>query len=244
MTTLQKGIIAATLGVALTVALYEARRATRLLGEAQALRQDAAPLNERVQRLQRERDEARRQLVSLQADNERLTRGAAELVKLRGEVAVLRKQLTEANMAAPAASTVTTRTGQPADPAEQQKLMARAKGADGVRHAMHFIVFASANDGWFPTNWQQVANVATDHPVSGTNDFEMVHQRPINRSTLGTNAGTTILVREFLAWPTFDGKWGKVYGFADGHSEAVILDDGNFTAWEEQNTFNPESVSK
>jgi hypothetical protein len=99
------------------------------------------------------------------------------------------------------------------------------------------------NQGWFPTNWQQVGGFTNDYPVTGTNGFEIVHKGPINRVQLGTNADRTILLRS-AAWPTLDGKWERVYGFADAHSQVVMVPDGNFSAWEEQNTFTPESVSK
>jgi hypothetical protein len=59
----------------------------------------------------------------------------------------------------------------------------------------------------------------------------MIHRQPIDQSALGTNSSRTALVREYLAWPTPDGQWGKIYGFADGSSQVVILKDGNFAGW-------------
>ena len=36
-----------------------------------------------------------------------------------------------------------------------------------------------------------------------------------------------------------DGKWVKVYGFADGHSEIHKEADGNFEAWEKERIIAP-----
>ncbi len=244
MTTLQKTIIVATLTAAICVAIYEARRASRLLDQVQGLQRQQEPLLEQLQQLQQERDEAKRQLAALRDEKEHLDPNTAELLRLRGDMGVLRKQLAEANVAKSQSSAPVVQTSQPADLLEQQRRMARLKGLDGRNYSMHFVLFASDNQGWFPTSWQQVASFTNDYPVSGTNEFEIIHKRPVNLFELGTNAGKTILVREFLAWPTFDGQWGRIYGFADGHSDVIILPDGSFTAWEQQNTFNPESISK
>jgi hypothetical protein len=244
MTTPTRAIAAVALIAAICVSIYEARRATGLFEEVQRLQQQQKPLSEQVEQLQQERDQTRRQLAALRDEQERSSRNTAELLRLRGDVGALRKQRAEASRAATPPSSTMVQTSQAVDPLEQQKQMARAKGIDGRNYSTHFVLFATQSQGWFPTNWEQVARFTNAYPVSGTNEFEIVHKRQINQAELGANAGRTILVREFLAWPTLDGQWGKIYGFADGRSEVVILPDGNFAAWEEQNTFNPESSAK
>jgi hypothetical protein len=42
-----------------------------------------------------------------------------------------------------------------------------------------------------------------------------------------------IVVRESQPW-LYNGKWAKVYGFADGHSETHSEMDGNFDSFEQQ----------
>ncbi|MBI3418479.1 MAG: sigma-70 family RNA polymerase sigma factor [Verrucomicrobia bacterium] len=92
MTTLQKTLVGATLAAAVGTGIYEARQASRLREENQSLQQSQASLAEQNQRLLSEHDEVTRQLAALRDENERLNRNANELLKLRGEVAQLRKQ--------------------------------------------------------------------------------------------------------------------------------------------------------
>jgi RNA polymerase sigma factor (sigma-70 family) len=90
MTTLQKTIIGAALAIAIGTGTYEARQTARLREQNHVLQQQQAPLAEQIQQLAREPDNATRQLAALHEENERLNRNQAELLKLRGEVGVLR----------------------------------------------------------------------------------------------------------------------------------------------------------
>ena len=90
MTTLQKTIITATLAAAVGTGIYEVRQAATLRAQVQTLQQQQAPLAAQIQELQHERDVATQQLAALRDDNERLNRNTAELLKLRGEVGMLR----------------------------------------------------------------------------------------------------------------------------------------------------------
>jgi len=90
MTTLQKTLITATLAVMAGAGIYEARQASSLRSQVQTLQQQQAPFAEQFQQLQRERDDATSKLASLREENERFSRNTTELLKLRGEVGVLR----------------------------------------------------------------------------------------------------------------------------------------------------------
>lgn len=90
MSTLQKTIIGAALAIAIGSGTYEARQTARLREQNHVLQQRQAPFAEQIQQLARERDNATRQLAALREENERLNRNQAELLKLRGEVGVLR----------------------------------------------------------------------------------------------------------------------------------------------------------
>ena len=243
MTTLQKTLVTATVAVLAGAGIYEARQASALRTQIETLQQQA-PLTEQIEQLQRERDEATRQLAALREENDQLTHNTAELLRLRGEVSVLRRQVAAADKIKPQPTAGPEVAAEPADALEQQKRMQLGKLTDGKSYAVQLAAFAHDNQGWLPTNWLQVASYAKQFPASETNDFEMVHRQPLNLQELGTNIENTILVREFMAWPTYDGKWRKTYGYADGHAQVVEVKDGNFTAWEEQNTFNPESASR
>src|SRR5207245_6631214 len=93
MTTLQKTLIAATLVAAACTGIYEARQASTLRNQNQLLQQQQAPVAAQTEQLQREKDEALRQLASLRQELQRLNQNTAELLKLRSEVGRLRKDM-------------------------------------------------------------------------------------------------------------------------------------------------------
>ncbi len=95
MTTLQKGLVATTLAVLAGVGIYSVRQNLNLREQVRVLRHQHASLQGHIQQLHSERDEASRQITALREDNTRLSSGSAELLKLRGEVGLLRKQAGE-----------------------------------------------------------------------------------------------------------------------------------------------------
>jgi hypothetical protein len=223
----------------------------RLRGDVRTLQGQQAPLTGQIQQLQSELNDATNRVSWLRDENERLNRNTSELLRLRGEVGVLRdgqaeiKRLREENAALQARLGSHQTSPNPiADQQENQRQVLRVKLSDGRNTAMHLLQFAGDNQGWYPTNWQDVTRYTNDYPVSGENGLEMVYKRPFHRDELGTNWDRTILVREYYAWPTYDGQWGKIYGFADSHSQVVILPDGNFAAWEAEYTFNPDWIAR
>src|SRR5438046_9023399 len=90
--TLQKTLISAALIVSVGTGIYEAFRASRLRNQVQTVQQQQI---EQLQQLAHERDNATNQLAALRNENERLNRNTAELLKLRGEVGILRRQQRE-----------------------------------------------------------------------------------------------------------------------------------------------------
>jgi RNA polymerase sigma factor (sigma-70 family) len=92
MTALQKTVVTATIAVLAGAGIYEGHQASRLRGQVQTLKAQQA---EQTERLQTERDEMSRHIAALREDNERLKRDAIELLKLRGQVNLLRKQSDE-----------------------------------------------------------------------------------------------------------------------------------------------------
>src|ERR1019366_5122715 len=97
MTTLQKTLVTVTVAALAGAGIYEARQTAQLREQNQTLQQSQAPLAEQNQQLQRERDVATNRLAGLLAENHQLKSNPheAELLKLRGEVGVL-KQTTSA----------------------------------------------------------------------------------------------------------------------------------------------------
>jgi RNA polymerase sigma factor (sigma-70 family) len=110
MATTQKTLIAASLVVAVGAGIYEAHKASVLQTQVQALQQQQVPLAETNRQLSTERDEATRQVAGLRDENERLNSNTAELVRLRGEIAALRRDETarEQALSAPASAPTAT----------------------------------------------------------------------------------------------------------------------------------------
>jgi len=94
MTTLQKTIVAAALTAAVGTGIYALHQNSQLKGRIQALHQDQMQSRARIQQLEQERDQATGQLAAVVDENTRLRSNpnATELLKLRGEVGVLRQQ--------------------------------------------------------------------------------------------------------------------------------------------------------
>jgi len=104
MTTLQKTLVGATLAAAVGTGLYEARRTSALQEQMQTLQRQLAPSAGQNDALCRQLEEANRQLATLQAQNEKLRRDAADVARLRGEIARLRENTPLSNNDPTAAS--------------------------------------------------------------------------------------------------------------------------------------------
>jgi len=90
MTTFQKIAITATVAALVGTSLYEARQASLLRDQNQALRQRLSPLAEQLDKLQSERDSAINRQASLAEQMEKNKSDNGELLKLRGEITRLR----------------------------------------------------------------------------------------------------------------------------------------------------------
>jgi RNA polymerase sigma factor (sigma-70 family) len=99
MTTIQKVIIGATLAAAVGTGIFEARQASQLSKQNQALRQQQATLAEQIRQLQSERNNATRRLTALEAENQQWQSNSneTELLKLRGEVTLQAAEAQKAN---------------------------------------------------------------------------------------------------------------------------------------------------
>ena len=184
------------------------------------------------------------------ADQER------ELLKLRGQVGSLKRQLAESGKAqAVKAGAAKTIESQENTSEEQNRQVAIAKMTYTKAWMLAFFLYSEKNQGQFPTNFNQAVTfwpsdlkisadekgetpLQPDESVSGTpqyglvpDNYDIVYQGSIK--TL-TNPATVIVIREKDAWQAPDGGWVRAYAFADGHSEIHRADDGNFLPWEQQ----------
>ena len=109
---------------------------------------------------------------------------------------------------------------------------------DAHQAGLLFLMFADDNTNDFPTNFDQVARYIgnTNFARVFGSEFEIVYHG--SRADI-SNASSAIVVQEREAWPTYDGKWAKVYGFADGHARMVTEPNNDFTGFEQQHLAQP-----
>jgi cell division protein FtsB len=230
---IQQPLTTVTLVAAISLGILEARKASSLSSKNQLLQQQEGALTDQIEQLRRERNDAAGKLATLRNDDEALDRNTRELLRLRGEVGKLKRELAEAT----GTKAHSTLANQPNDALEQRKRLIQAKSMDAYLYVWAFLDYAKQHKRQLPTDWTQVDSYLTNNPngpPTGTNVFEMLYHGPLSLDDLGTNWSRAILIREFLAWPTIDGEWGKVYGFANGSSEIHYEPDGDFTTWEKQ----------
>jgi RNA polymerase sigma factor (sigma-70 family) len=177
-----------------------------------------------------------------------------ELLRLRGQVGNLNRQLAEA-----AKMPLRTAAAPPSENKEAIKEEAKWVGIAKLNYTrtwvLTFMLYADKNQGQFPTNfaqavafWPSDAKAPTAHDgempmqpyesVSGTSqyglnpeNYDIVYQGALNSLN---NPSSTIVIREREAMQAPNGGWVKAYAFADGHSEIHRSEDGNFEPWEKQ----------
>ncbi len=97
MTTLQKVLIGTALAAVVTTGVYQTQQVSRSRAKSQVLEQQEAGLTDQIERLRRERDRVTEQMAALRDQSEVQTHNQSELLRLRGEVARLRREVDDAN---------------------------------------------------------------------------------------------------------------------------------------------------
>jgi len=237
-----KVVITVTAAVALAgtaVHVVERRDADRLRAQNQDLLSQQA-------NTAKERDEAVSALSAKSAELQQAQNANLELLRLRGEIGSLRNQtkeleaLRKQNQQLRAAGTKTTPGGQSTEQdsdAEPQREAVYAKMNDAKLLMLGMLMYAQDHQDQFPTDLTQTSNylAKAEHPLTGTNQFDLVLQGTINSVT---NPGATIALRE-QAPVLVNGVRCKAYGFADGHAEYKREPPEGFEAWEAQHIMTP-----
>ncbi len=176
------------------------------------------------------------------------------MLKLRGEVGRLRRQVAEARIAPAKPTAAEAAADQPTTTAEQLKEVGIARMTYTKAWVLAFVQYAQNNQGQFPTNFSQAlpywptdlrfstakgeVALQPDESTTGPTPFalapdkyDIAYQGSLNSLA---NPQSIIVLREKDAWQTTDGGWVRTYAFADGHSEVHKAIDGNFLPWEQQ----------
>jgi len=121
MTILQKTLITATIAAAVGTGVYEARQASTLRSQNQTLQQQQTTLTDKIAQLKSENEGLANRVVQANRSPSLSSERLRELLKLRGEVGVLRRQQRELEQTAAAAQSKTRGpAGQPASSANPQ----------------------------------------------------------------------------------------------------------------------------
>jgi RNA polymerase sigma factor (sigma-70 family) len=229
--------------VTITVAALAAGSGTYLWQqhEANALRGENADLAAQRDSLTKERDDAVAAAAAKNGQSDGLPADKEELLRLRSEVGMLRRQtneisrLQQQNAELQSALAEAKQTKQ--EPEDPEKQMAMAKLNDAKLTGLGVIMYANDHQNQYPTDFSQLTNYfkSPDDATAYNNQFEIVTQGSITNIPDPAN---TIAVRERAPWLS-KGRWVKTYDFADGHAVIMAQPPEGFDAWEQAHMMPP-----
>lgn len=211
------------------------------------------------QRVREENRALRAQVEQLSADAQQLSNQLAavaekpspesgrqrELLKLRGEVAGLKRELANAQAKAKVQAAQRTSEQQQVQEQEAFKALAIVKMTYTKGWMLAFANYAQQHGGQLPTNFESAVSFApeivTNQTILVPDQFEIVYTGSLNEVT---NPQSLIVIREKEATQTSDGGWVRGYSFADGHSEIHKVADGNFQPWEALRMIPPPAQTR
>ena len=200
------------------------------------------------QKLRLENDSLRQQMAQLKSDNQNAPAAVSnptssedfnELLRLRGEVNALRSQtnliarLEQQNQQLQdSLATAAKVRQQSATQSEDEHTHTILQVNTSRQAVLAMILYANDNQDQLPTNFDQTTAYLGNLPVAATNlnQFEIVYHGSLSNVA---NPASAILVQSTQPW-IVNGRWTKVYGFVDGHSETHSDPNGNFDDWEKQ----------
>jgi hypothetical protein len=213
----------------------------------QQLRRDNELLRQQIAQLTTENESASNRPASA-GDSKPMTDGDInELLRLRGEVGMLRSQtnqlakLQEENRRLQehiAAVPQNQNNQRNTDPLSPEDRAYAVREINASRQAvMGMMMFAGDHQNQFPSSFDQAAQYFGDKfgdkfssVFTNLSHFEIVYS---GSSTDVSNPASAIVVRSIQPWSA-GGKFSKAYGFADGHSEMRSDATGNFDTWEQE----------
>jgi hypothetical protein len=241
MTKVNIGVISALLVAGVTTPLildHQAR--TRLRLENQSLLsqlQEQAALREENERLSE-------RLALLFAKPLKAPQEQSELMKLRSEVTMLRRETLEqkAELDSKAKSSAGAARNDQADTNQDPVDMKFGPGAglrmrNGKTWGLVLEQYVLENQH-LPINLAQMTNLILGVRLFGDmknltaliDHFELIDNVPANSTSNPSHPA--IVMREKEPWQTLDGNWAKTYVFADGSTLIHTEPDANFEKWE------------
>ncbi len=196
--------------------------------------------------------------MQLQTDNESLSNRIAadgdskklsdeqmsELLKLRGEVGVLRQQASEAqekkNEANQKAQTAEEKLAENLSVQEKFTKHEIATVNDMKELGLAERVYADDNNNQYATNFEQITNeLDVTYQKLYSDGVDLVNLNAAGITNIVEQYPRMIFSRETMSHQAPDGTWHRVYGLVDGSVHIATSYDGNFDAWEKANTTPP-----
>jgi RNA polymerase sigma factor (sigma-70 family) len=238
----QTAIVGAVAVVGMAYLTVQHQAQVKLRGENQSLRQQVdqfAQLKAEYERLSN--------LVA-QAENSKLlaSHQLSELLRLRAEVGQLRQQTNEfARLQKENQQIHNQITAMKNQPDEVTRFrLHRIDMVNATKQlGLAVRIYANGHANQYATNFDQLANELKDCGVTreGTimGDVRLSDIEFCNVGLVDETMPLMITFREKISRKTPDGKWERVYGFADGSVETVGSEDGNFDAYEKEHSPPP-----
>ncbi len=177
----------------------------------------------------------------------------SELFRLRGTIGPLKEEMarlradnsrtTDRAMAKNTTAPSTPEENENAEE-EQEKQWNIARMNYMKGWTLAWMLYAEKNNGVSPQNFNDASHLLPAETVSPgliPDQFEILFRGSLAELTEPNNI---ILFKERDAQPTRDGRWMRVYGFADGHSEIHFGRTPDFTAWENERSVEFRSRSR
>lgn len=202
------------------------------------LRAENSELREQLQLLTGQSQQLSNQLsAQLSAPPVAATDTERELMKLRGEMNRVRRELAEAQAQVKLQVSRQQVQQKATEQADSFRELNIAKLNYTKGWLLAFWNYAQQHEGKVPPDFESARSFAPEGVTAQTGltpeQFEIVYNGSLNDLT---NAPSVIVMREKQPLQNPDGRWSRGYGFADGHSEIHNAPDGNFDAWEAQHT--------
>jgi RNA polymerase sigma factor (sigma-70 family) len=208
------------------------------------------------EKLRADNESLAQQIGQLRTDNESLSNRLAatgdakslsdaqynELLKLRGEVGVLRRQLIELgklrdeNQQFQRQATVGQNQAIQISPQDQFRLNQFHATDDLKQLGLAMRVFSGDHNGQFATNFFQLNDELGGEAM--VTNF-MSKYEFVNAGLVNLSMPDDIIFREQNSHKDPSGAWERIYTFADGSVQTQYSDDGNFDAYEKQHTIPP-----
>ncbi len=216
MTTLQKAVVATTVAVLAGAGVYEGRQASLLRNQLQAVQPGQTVPFDDIQKLTRERDDAASKLLVAREENKRLTRDTAELLKLRGEVGLLRRQIAEQIQPARTQERAATVPSNPTTQAEfETKRMQVAVALMRVGSALRQFMTNNPYGIIVDANGQPNSDIFSKTPGLPLNDLE-IRVRDVQFLGRAMEQEPRLIVAASKTPILFNGYWTRSYLLADG----------------------------